>query len=424
MRSQKLIKFIFAGFIFLTSCAGPGMSVVPDNESESANSEESNSVISWEPVPRPVAKGNDGQILVRTSESMNLLYVAHNDKGKQNLFMAKTKNIGDSFSGSIPVNSEEGEVSAHGENGPKLRNGKGRGMFAAWVGNRDIKFARSMNFGKSFNTAIRINDDEGKASQSFFTMEVAPDGTIYVIWLDGRDRKSGKPGTSSVYITRSVDQGKSFEKNIKISGDICPCCRTALAFGDNGEIFASWRHVYDDNERIIVVATSLDGGKTWSKPVKVTKTGWKINGCAHSGPAMKYASGKLFITWYTGRDDKASLKYSYSSDNGKSFEEAKNLQGETLDANHPDITVIGKEAWVIFQGRDPKQGGGWSREKAWLVQINAKAEISKPIALPSTGGGVAYPYLFKGNGGRVYAMWTEIGEEGPQIMLCRGRIQS
>jgi hypothetical protein len=424
MRNQKLIKFIVAGFIFLSSCAGPGLGVAPDNRSSSDTSEESNSGIVWEPVPRPIAKGNDGQLLIRTSESMKLLYAAHNDKGEQNLFMAKSKNIGDSFFGAVSVNLEKGKVSAHGENGPKLRSGKGRGMFAAWVGNRDIKFARSMNFGKSFNPPIRVNDDEGKASQSFFTMEVAPDGTIYVIWLDGRDRKFGKPGTSSVYIARSVDQGKSFEKNIKISGDICPCCRTALAFGDNGEIFASWRHVYDNNERIIVVATSRDEGKTWSKPVKVTKTGWKINGCAHSGPAMKYIGGKLFITWYTGKNEKASLKYTYSRDNGKSFEDAKNLQGTILDANHPDITVIGKEAWVIFQGRDPKQGGGWSREQAWLVQINAKAGISNPLPIPSTGGGVAYPYLFKGNGGRVYAMWTEIGEEGPQVMLCRGRIQS
>ena len=424
MRSQKLIKFIFAGFIFLASCAGPGLDVAPDSRSESVKPEESNSEVAWEPVPRPVAKGNDGQLLVRTSESMNLLYAAHNDKGKQNLFMAKTKNIGDSFSGSIPVNLEEGEVSAHGENGPKLRNGKGRGMFAAWVGNRDIKFSRSMNFGKSFNPAIRVNDDLGKASQSFFSMEVAPDGAIYIIWLDGRDIKSGKPGTSSVYIARSVDQGKSFEKNIKVSGDICPCCRTALAFGDNGEIFASWRHVYDDNERIIVVATSLDGGKTWGEPVKVTNAGWKINGCAHSGPAMKFVGGKLFISWYTGVNGKARLKFAHSADNGKSFQVSKDINGPVLDANHPDIVAIENEAWVVFQGRDPILEGGWGRDKAWLVKVSSDVNFSSPSPLPSTGKGVAYPYLFKGNGGRVYAMWTEIGEEGPQVMLCRGRIQS
>lgn len=422
MRSQKL--FLFLSLIFLTSCAGPGLDVAHYNRSESAKLEENNSEVVWELVPRPVAKGNDGQLLIRTSESMNLLYAAHNDEGKQNLFLAKTKNIGDSFSGSIPVNLEEGEVSAHGENGPKLRNGKGRGMFAAWVGNRDIKFARSMNFGKSFNASIRVNDDDGKASQSFFSMEVAPDGAIYIIWLDGRDRKSGKPGTSSVYIARSVDQGKSFEKNIKVSGDICPCCRTALAFGDNGEIYASWRHVYDDNERIIVVATSLDGGKTWGEPVKVTNAGWKINGCAHSGPAMKFVGGKLFISWYTGVNGKARLKFAHSADNGKSFQVSKDINGPVLDANHPDIVAIENEAWVVFQGRDPVLEGGWGRDKAWLVKISSDVNFSSPSPLPSTGKGVAYPYLFKGNGGRVYAMWTEIGEEGPQVMLCRGRIQS
>ena len=418
---NKVLMLI--SYLFLVSCMATGSKVY--KETTAANdSNKINTSIIWEPTPRAVAKGSDGQLLVRTSESMNLLYAAHNNKGKQNLFMAKTKNIGDSFSTAISVNSEKDEVSAHGENGPKLKQGKGRGIFAAWVGKRDIKFARSMNFGKSFGPAIRVNDDKGKASQSFFSMEVAPDGKIFTAWLDGRDKNSGKPGTSSFYIARSVDQGKSFEKNIKVSGDVCPCCRAALAFGDNGEIFASWRHVYENNERIIVVATSLDGGQTWTKPVKVTKEGWKVNGCAHSGPTMKYVNGKIFISWYTGKDDKAAIKLAYSSDRGNSFNLIEDIHGRTLDANHPNMIINGKEAWIIFQGRDPNQSGGWGREKAWLVRVKRDNEILKPSPLPSTGDGVAYPYLIKGNGGRIYATWTEVGQEGPQVMLCRGRTKS
>ena len=418
---NKVLMLI--SYLFLVSCMATGLKV-PKETTAINNSNKINTSITWEPKPRAVTKGSDAQLLVRTSESMNLLYAAHNNKGKQNLFMAKTKNIGDSFSTAISVNSEKDEVSAHGENGPKLKQGKGRGIFAAWVGKRDIKFARSMNFGKSFGPAIRVNDDKGKASQSFFSMEVAPDGKIFTAWLDGRDKKSEKPGTSSLYIARSVDQGKSFEKNIKVSGDVCPCCRAALAFGDNGEIFASWRHVYENNERIIVVATSLDGGQTWTNPVKVTKEGWKVNGCAHSGPTMKYVNGKIFISWYTGKDDKAAIKLAYSSDRGNSFNLIEDIHGRTLDANHPNMIINGKEAWIIFQGRDPNQSGGWGREKAWLVHVKNDNEISKPSPLPSTGDGVAYPYLVKGNGGRIYATWTEVGQEGPQVMLCRGRIKS
>jgi hypothetical protein len=421
MLNHKLIKLLTLNSIFLVSCAGPGLDISNDNV-VSENKLSKSSSITWEAMPRAIANGNDGQLLVRTSESMKLLYAAHDDKGKQNLFLAKTKNIGDSFSGSKRVNSEEGEVSAHGENGPKLRKARGRGIFAAWIGNRDIKFARSMNFGRSFGPAILVNDDGGKTSQSFFNMEIAPDGNVFIVWLDGRDKKSSKPGTSSVYMARSVDEGKTFEKNIKISGDICPCCRPAIAFGGNGEIFVSWRHVYENNERIIVVASSRDGGSTWGEPVKVTESGWKINGCAHSGPTMKYMGNKLFISWYTGKNDRASLKFAYSSDHGESFQTAKNVNGPVLDANHPDITILGDEAWVIFQGRDPKLNGGWSPEQAWLARINQRGEVSDPSPLPSTGGGVAYPSLVKGNGGRVYAVWTEIGEEGPKVMLCRGRI--
>ena len=166
MFSQKEIKIIFVCFLFLLSCAGSGLEISEKNVLGNTASNNDSKVI-WEPRPRPVAKGNDGQLLVRTSESMKLLYAAHNNKGKQNLFMAKTKNIGDSFSSSISVNSEKDEVSAHGENGPKLKQGKGRGIFAAWVGKRDIKFARSMNFGRSFGPAIRVNDDKGKLPNHF-----------------------------------------------------------------------------------------------------------------------------------------------------------------------------------------------------------------------------------------------------------------
>jgi len=426
MKFNKLIKLVLLNYVLFTlvSCSGSGLTISQLNNEKRPKQIFSNPLVDWEPTPRAIAKGNDGQLLIRTSESMKLLYAAHNNKGKQNLFISVSKNIGDSFSKAKRVNSVADEVSAHGENGPKLRQGKGRGMFAAWIGNRDIKFARSMNFGRSFNPSIRVNDDTGKASQSFFNMEVAPDGKVFIAWLDGRDKKKNLPGSSSIYIARSIDQGKSFSKNIKISGNICPCCRPALAFGDNGEIFVSWRHVFEGHERVIVISSSLDGGKTWGNPVKVSDTGWKINGCAHSGPAMKYIDGKIFVTWYTGKNDEANLKFAYSLDNGKSFLKDKNIQGSVLDANHPNITILGKEAWVIFQGRDPNLEGGWSREKAWLVKISSNGNTSKPSSLPTTGGGVFYPQLYKGNGGRVYAVWTDLGEDGSKVMLCRGRLSS
>ena len=311
--SMKIAIYLYLAIVsvFLISCANPINSKNINSELTFQNEIYkglNQTSVTWESNPRSIANGNDGQLLIRASESMNLLYAESNQNGNQNLFLTKSRNLGDSFSNPIQVNSNAGEVNAHGENGPKLRQGKGRGIFAAWVGNRDIKFSRSMNFGKSFTPALTINNDLGKASQSFLSMEVAPDGNIYLAWLDGRDKKINAPGTSSLYISKSSDNGSSFGRNIKVAGNICPCCRPAIAFGDSGEIFISWRHVYKNNERKIVIASSLDNGITWSNPMPVTSNGWKINGCAHSGPALSYVDGRLFVVWYTGINSKARLK--------------------------------------------------------------------------------------------------------------------
>ena len=73
---------------FIVSCTGSGLGKVRNNSVLGSPK----NVVVWESSPRPVVKGNDAQLLVRTSESMNMLYAAHNEKGKQNLFLAKTKN--------------------------------------------------------------------------------------------------------------------------------------------------------------------------------------------------------------------------------------------------------------------------------------------------------------------------------------------
>ena len=412
---------VLASLIFLVSCVGSGLQYSKDSNKTAFESNNSKvfPAIAWEPAPRSIVEGNDGQLSIRASEAMNFLYAAVNKEGKQDLFLTRSRNIGDSFSKSVRTNSETGEVKAHGENGPILRQGKGRGLFAAWVGNRDIKFARSLNFGKSFTPGIKVNDANGKGS--FMAMEVGPNGEVFVVWLDGRDKKKNSIGTTSIYLARSMDKGRSFSKNIKISGEICPCCRPSIAFGSNGKVFVSWRHVYKDNERVIVVASSNDGGETWGEPVRVTSKGWKINGCAHSGPTMKYINGKLFLAWYTAAEGQVNLKMTVSRDNGRTFIPAKNIQGSVVDANHPHMEVFGDAVWIIFQGRDPQIEGGWGQHRAWVVQASNDGVLSEPHSLPTAGGGVVYPHLFKGHGGRVYAMWTEVNDKGPHVILCRGR---
>jgi len=423
-REHRKILICFMFCFLLSAGMGTNGSLGGEAFAEESGNKIKAPLVVWEPEARKIGSGNSGQLVIRASESMYLLHAERNAKHKTNVIFSNSHNIGDTFAHAHPVNSKTEEVSSHGENGPQLRVGKGIEIYTAWEANRDIKFSRSMSFGRKFLPSLRVNDDKGEHTQSFFNMEVGPRGAVYIAWLDGRDKKSNMPGTSSLYIAKSTDRGATFGKNIKIAGDICPCCRPAITFGESGEIFVSWRHVYKNHERIIVVASSRDGGKTWSEPIKVTDTGWKINGCAHAGPSLRYVKGRLVVVWYTAAEGRASIKMAQSSDKGKTFSPAREIQGGVLDPTHPYIAESKNEVWVIFQGRDPVLKGGWAPARAWVTRISSNGKYAVPESLPTMGEGVVYPYLFLGNGGRVYATWTEVGEKGPRVVLCRGRIQN
>ena len=46
-----------------------------------------------------------------------------------------------------------------------------------------------------------------------------------------------------------------------LTGGVCYCCKTALAVGADGAIYAAWRHVYPGNMRDIAFTLSRDGGQ-------------------------------------------------------------------------------------------------------------------------------------------------------------------
>jgi hypothetical protein len=82
----------------------------------------------------------------------------------------------------------------------------------------DVVFARSTDGGATWSDPVRINDDQSSTDfQWFGTMSVAPDGRIDAIWLDTRDAPDPSD-SSALYYSYSVDQGKTWSANERISG--------------------------------------------------------------------------------------------------------------------------------------------------------------------------------------------------------------
>jgi thiol-disulfide isomerase/thioredoxin len=188
-----------------------------------------------------------------------------------------------------------------------------------------------------------------------------PDGKLWLAWVFG----------GHVYVQHSVDNGASFSQPLSVNR--APEKITARAENrakiqlDNaGNIYISWTQPlnkpYTGNIRF---SRSVDGGKTFSKPITVNDDHQEIS---HRFDSMVVSDdGKVFISWLDKRDQQAAkdkqqeyiggaLYYSYSDDQGQTFSKNMNLSDNScvccriamaLDNNN--LPVI---AWRDIYGND------------------------------------------------------------------------
>mgnify|MGYP001183608480 CR=1 FL=1 len=332
-----------------------------------------------------------------------LAWVGESD-GRADVYFARIPAGGEAGS-PVRVNDVPGDAAPH-EQAPAQGGGGPEGnIYVVWQNNTpiegrrfpasDLRFARSTDGGRTFEPAITVNDDAGglPASHTFHDLAVAADGTIYISWIDSRERArmeaeangsagDGLPGPE-IRIARSDDGGRSFGPSVVVDRDSCPCCRTALAVGPDGAVYVAWRKVHEGNVRDIVVARSEDGGRTFGPPVRVHADDWVLDGCPHAGPSIDVdAAGRLHVAWYTGREGRQGVYYAVSEDGGRSF--------------GPPVALVEGE-WVpislVRLAVDPR-GGVWfawddRRGETRTVQLAYAAEGGRPRpvdAVPVPGG--------------------------------------
>jgi hypothetical protein len=125
---------------------------------------------------------------------------------------------------------------------------------------------------------------------------------------------------------------------------VCYCCKTALATGANGEVYVAWRHVYAGNLRDIAFARSVDGGRNFTPPTRVSEDGWILEGCPDDGPAIAVtARDRVHVVWPTlisdgeGRES-IGLFYAATKVASLAFSRRTQLPTEGL-AHHPQVAT-------------------------------------------------------------------------------------
>jgi hypothetical protein len=286
---------------------------------------------------------------VAVAEDDGAAYVAWvgTEGEESNVFVARGRPDG-GFAESVRVNDRPGDAAPHAQAPAQVAVGPDGAVYVVWQNNTtvegrrfpasDLRFARSTDGGRTFELAIYVNDDAGgpPTSHTFHDMAVAADGTVYVSWIDGRARTSAEGPSAfgggghaahhgagdagpQIRIARSTDGGRTFGASHVVDDEACPCCRTSLALGPDGEVWVAWRKVFEGSVRDVVVARSVDGGRTFSPPVRVHADGWAIEACPHAGPAVAVdRAGRVHVAWFTGAEGRAGA-YHATSETGEAF---------------------------------------------------------------------------------------------------------
>lgn len=244
----------------------------------------------------------------------------------------------------------------HGENLPRVIQTPNGKILATWGASNPnpknpysgiVYYSWSLDDGRNWTTPKTLSGDTNSIDQRYFDIEILKDNTVGVIWLDNR-KNTEKEGSSLYFAT--FNDNNVLDNERSIDATCCQCCRTDLFVDKQGNLHTVYRKIINDSIRDMVHAVSLDNGKTFSAPERISPDNWVIKGCPHTGPAIAQTSEGLSFVWYTSGNGKGVF-YADSKDNGKTFS-PKDVVSSKPSAKHPQLATInnGEQAIVWDEG--------------------------------------------------------------------------
>jgi len=285
-----------------------------------------------------------------------------------NVLSARSLDGGITWSAPVRADDEPGNELQHE---PALGALPGGSFVCVWAdarrGNLDLRHASSSDAGLTWPASGRLDDDETQTSLQYdTTVAFEADGSILAAWRDYRNEET------DIYLTRSLDGGASWEPNQLLGlpdpNDWEDAGQPALVVDPSGAWVAAWSRTGGSlgTSRAVVLRRSTDRGVTWSNEVTVnpgTLNGWS--------PTLTLdPAGGLICTWIEGGTPDG-LAVATSSDGGLSWSAPRPLP--TVDAVVDHSFAAGPAVWycawvedgagadAMVVGRSVDRGQTWSR---------------------------------------------------------------
>jgi len=325
------------------------------------------------------------------------------ESGATDVYIATSTDAGRTFSTPVRVNDTPGIARLGGELPPRIALA-GDVITVVWTSRANgtaIRLSRSNDFGRSFGPSRELQKSGAPGDRGWPATAADTGGIVHTVWLDhrgmvtnsqphhGHDASASARSEGVTMAQKSALYYAGAEGEREITKGVCYCCKTAMAAGNDGTLYAAWRQVYPGNIRDIAFTLSRDGGRTFAPPVRVSDDEWQLEGCPDDGPALAVDGRRMaHIVWPTvtaSPEPHKAVFYATTTD-GRTFTPRLRVSPIGRNTAHPQIAIDADGGvWVLW---DEIVSG---RRVVFAAAREASGAFSAPRMLSGDATAASYP---------------------------------
>lgn len=213
------------------------------------------------------------------------------------IFVAHSKDNGATFTAGQRVSNSASFMFGM-RRGPRIA-AHGNHVTVTVMGDELLAFS-STDGGRNWTGPVTINDVPTSAREGLHDLASAPDGRLFVTWLDQRN------GPMQLWGTESTDGGRTWAKNQLLyhspDKSVCECCHPSALFDKDGNLAVMWRNSIAGS-RDLWMAVRPKGSSEFLSGTKLGLGTWTINACPmDGGRIIALGGGKFASVWQRAGD--------------------------------------------------------------------------------------------------------------------------
>jgi LVIVD repeat len=322
----------------------------------------------------------------------NNVYVVWTDDtmGNTDIYFRKSSDYGNNFNKTLNLSRTNGSSLS-----PQLAASDNH-VYVVWTddtrGNNDINLKASHDYGNNFDRTRPVSRTNGS---SLSPQLAASDNHVYVVWTD--DTR----GNSDLNLKASHDYGNSLNRTRPVSRTNGSSLSPQLAVSDN-YVYVLWTEAVSQGNSDIVLKTSFNHGSNFTNTARVSRT----NGSSLS-PQLAVSDNYVYVLWSEAASQgNSEIYFRKSSYNGTTIAGGKNISEDFSRSSDPKLAILGDDKLYITWTNISNDKSEISFEASGDGGEHFDNTLSLSASLPSHFSHSSHIIASKNN---IYAVWVEDG---------------